>query len=133
MNQSSTAKGNLLRNVLRANGVFSLVSGGIALLDASALAEFFAVGDSLLYIGVGAILILHAAILFYFTRTEKVSRFLAWYAIEGDVAWVLASLVIIFTGAFGISEGGKWALFILSDAVLVFAVLQYLGLRKMQR
>jgi hypothetical protein len=88
-------------------------------------------GSSFIYIGIGLALIAYAAAMLYFSRSPEVPRWFAWFTIEADLLWVLVSLVIVFTGAFGVSDAGKWALFLVSDFVLMMAGLKYLGLRRL--
>ena len=57
----------------------------------------------------------------------------AWYAIIGDVVWVIGTAAILLTDAFSLTSEGKWLLFIIGDIVLTFAVVQYIGLRRMNR
>jgi hypothetical protein len=124
-------KSSFLRNVLRADSVISTISGIVAIIDAAFLVEFLGMGSSFIYIGIGLALIAYAAAMLYFSRSPEVPRWFAWFTIEADLLWVLVSLVIVFTGAFGVSDAGKWALFLVSDFVLMMAGLKYLGLRRL--
>jgi hypothetical protein len=124
-------KSNFLRNVLRADSVISTISGIIAIIDAGLLVEFLGMGNSFIYSGIGLALIAYAAAMLYYSRNPEVPRWFAWFTIEADLFWVLVSLVIVFTGVFGVSDAGKWALFLVSDFVLVMAALKYVGLRRL--
>jgi hypothetical protein len=47
-----------------------------------------------------------------------------------DVAWVLASVVVVVSGWAPLTAAGVWAIMIVADIVAVFAVAQYVGLRR---
>lgn len=123
----------LLRNTLRGNSVFSVVSGIILIVDAGMLADFMGISSPLPFIVIGIGLLLHAANLFLNTRTRPVKKGLGWFAIIGDLAWVAATAVILLTDAFSITGGGKWLLLIIGDVVLLFAIAQYIGIRRMSQ
>jgi hypothetical protein len=48
-----------------------------------------------------------------------------------DLAWVLASSVLIFIVPF--STEGKWVVGVVAELVLVFAVLQFVGIRRIEK
>lgn len=124
---------SLLRNALRGNGIFSAASGLIMAVGAGILVQFLGAGTTLFYIVVGIGLLFHAGTLFFNTRTEGINSAFAWYAIIGDVVWVIGTAVILLTDAFNLSPEGKWTLLIIGDIVLTFAIVQYVGLRRMNR
>jgi len=128
-----TNNDNLLRNALRGNGVFSGISGLILIGDAGPIAAFMGIGYTLPFIVVGVGLLLHAANLLINTAQRPVSKALGWFAIVGDAVWVVASIIILMTDAFALTSGGKWTLMIVADIVLIFAIVQYVGLRRMNR
>lgn len=123
----------LLRNALRGNSIFSAVSGLITAVGAGVLVQYIGAGNTIFYLVIGIGLLFHAATLFFNTRTNNVNPAFAWYAIIGDVVWVIATAVILLTDAFSLSAEGKWLLLIIGDIVLIFAIAQYIGLRRMNR
>ena len=56
----------------------------------------------------------------------------AWEVIALDVLWVLGSVLLIFTDLVPLSIGGKWTVALIADIVALFAILQYVGLRRQQ-
>ena len=46
-----------------------------------------------------------------------------------NIAWVVASLAVIAAG--WLSAAGNWAVGLVADVVLIFAILQAVGLRRM--
>lgn len=123
---------NLLRNALRGNSLFSAVSGLILVIDAGLLADFMGIETTLPFIIIGIGLLLHAANLFLNSRNRPVSKALGWFAVIGDVLWVVATAIILMTDAFALTGSGKWLLLIIADVVLIFAIAQYLGIRRMR-
>ena len=133
MATATQSQSNLLRNALRGNSIFSAMSGLITAIGASVLVQFMDVGSAALYLVVGIALIIHAVMLYLNTRTDRINVGFAWYAIIGDVLWVLATAFILLTDSFNLSSEGKWLLLFIGDIVLLFAIAQFLGLRRMNR
>jgi hypothetical protein len=125
----------LLRNTLRGNGVFSTISGVSFMLASAQIAAFLGVSPDaailIALIGVG--LLGFAAILFRSTSRQMLDLTMSIAAIAGDVLWVLGSLVILIADPFGFSTAGRWATLIIADAVATFAILQFIGLRRVRQ
>lgn len=117
---------HLLRRALAANAIFSALSGAILLLASNRLEQLL--GTSVSLVPLGAMLLIYAAGLLWNARRENVSRMEAWIAVALDVAWVAGSAIVIFAGV--LSATGNWIVAIVADVVLLFAVLQLIGLRK---
>jgi len=64
-------------------------------------------------------------------RKQQVKKSDAWIAVLMDVAWVVGSYILIFTVPF--STEGKWVVGVVAELVLVFAVLQFVGIRRIQK
>ncbi|MBZ0286472.1 MAG: hypothetical protein K8I30_02575 [Anaerolineae bacterium] len=125
---------NLLRNALRANGVFSTVSGIIFIVGAGQVASFVGVdGASNLFLVMGVLILGFAAILIQQSTRPALDTRLGWLVFALDVMWVVISWVILAADAFGLSTEGRWAVLILADIVAVFAVLEFIGLRRLTR
>ena len=80
-------------------------------------------------LGVG--LLVFAATLVINARRQQIKTADAWIAVLMDSAWVLGSCVLILVAP--LSTRGKWVVGVVSDVVLVFAVLQFLGIRRIQK
>ena len=50
-----------------------------------------------------------------------------------NIAWVVASVLLLLFDPFGLTTAGKWAVAGLADAAAVVALLEYLGLRRLSR
>ena len=123
-------KDNLLRNTLKGNALFSLFSAVAAIAGAAPLAGVMGLRDPVALAIVGAALAGHAAILWWGATQATISRWLAWYAIEGDVGWIIATIILLIVDPWSFATGGKWLLAGLADVVAIFAILQYIGLRR---
>jgi hypothetical protein len=66
-------------------------------------------------------------------RSEPVNTGIARFAVYADLAWVVGSAVLIFANLVPFTTAGKWTIAIIADVVLVFAILQYVGLRRVAR
>jgi len=51
----------------------------------------------------------------------------------GDLLWVVGSAVLIFTNLVPFTTNGKWAIAIVADIVLAFAIVQFVGVRKARK
>ena len=84
---------------------------------------------NLLVLGAG--LIVFAVTLVINARKQKVKKSDAWIAVCMDLTWVLGSYVLIFIVPF--STAGKWLVGVVAELVLLFALLQFLGIRRIQK
>jgi O-antigen ligase len=128
---TSNSPSKLLRRTLQANAAFSALSGIIAIAGAKLLSSLLGVNVSSLLIGLGIALVAYAAALSSNACRENIKLQEAWLAVVLDAAWVIGSVMLIFAGA--LSTTGNWLAAIVADVVLIFAVLQFLGIRRLQQ
>lgn len=121
---------NLLSQSIRGNSIFSAISGITSLVAAQPLAELLGIPNPQILTALGVGLILYAIFLFSQSRQAPVRRWVALLAIEGDIAWVIGSVVLLFTNWVPFTTAGWWTVAIIADIVAVFAVLQIVGLRR---
>ena len=126
---NTVASSQLLRRALQANGVFSALSGVILVIASSRIAALIGIEQSLWLTGL--LLLLFAASLLRNAARAEINLTEAWIAVALDVAWVAGTAALIFAGVF--SATGNWVAALVGDVVLLFAVLQFLGLRKLRR
>ena len=55
----------------------------------------------------------------------------AWIAVILDVAWVIGSYPLLFVVPF--STSGKWIVGIVAEVVMLFALVQWLGIRRIRK
>lgn len=131
--QTMPRKDNLLRNTLRANSIFSGVTGLVLILGFAPLANFIGVPWvwTLIVLGIG--LLGYALWLAQASRRAELDAREATVFIVSDVAWVLLSVVLLVTNWIPFTNEGKWILSLVADVVACFAVLQFVGLRRLAR
>jgi hypothetical protein len=129
----STNRSSLLKNTLFGNSAFSFLGGVTFLLFSKAVANFIGWPASWFILALGVGLIAYGVEIYLGARAEPVNTGIAKFAVYADLAWVLGSAVLIFANLLPFSIAGKWAIAIIADVVLIFAILQYVGLRRLER
>ena len=118
----------LLRTALVADAV---VSGGAALLQlgaASWLAELLVLPRALL-VETGGFLAAYTLLLVVLARSTRVWSAVVAVVVVGNVAWAAGCAALLVAGAVSPSALGVAFLAMQAVAVLVFAALEYLGVR----
>ncbi|MEA1902362.1 MAG: hypothetical protein U9N56_02425 [Actinomycetota bacterium] len=124
-----TSNDTVLRRSLAINGLFSIVSGLVSLVFADAISDFMGIHPLVLrFVGVG-VLIFGAAV-YWFSRHDNIEPGFAWFTTIADLAWVIGTAVLIFSYPDLMSSGGNSLAGILAVAVLLFAIGQFVGLKK---
>ncbi len=131
--QTITRKDNLLRDTLRANSIFSGVSGLVLVGGFAPLANFIGVAWAWTLIVLGIGLLAYAFLLRQAARRAVLDAREAMVFIVSDVAWVFVSVVLLVTNWIPFTTEGRWLIVILADLVACFAVLQFVGLRRLAR
>ncbi len=127
---SQPTKANMLRRTLQTDATFSGLSGLLFILGAKPLVSFLGVGMPLILAVIGVNLLFYALILLYTASRENIDPRQVWVLIGLDMAWVLGSALIWLTGWPSFTTGGMWAMVIVADVVLLFALFKFLGLRR---
>lgn len=128
--QQSQAGTQFLRRVLLTNATFSALIGALLAVDSALVAPLLGLPGRLLTV-LGVIIVLAAVEMAWFaTRPQLDLRFVKLiFAL--DCAWVLVSIALLLTGLLPLSTGGKWAIGVVADIVALFALLEFLGLRRL--
>ena len=121
---------SLLPKVLRADGVFALLSGSLLLLAARPVAELIDLSNPMALAAVGIVLLGYAGMLLYYAAREERNRNIGWLAIILNLGWVIGSYAGLLLGIFPVNTAGKWAIAIVAEVVFIFAVAEYIALRK---
>jgi hypothetical protein len=124
-------RARLLRRALMGNALFSTLSGLTMLFAQGWVLRILGLSPDVSLVILGLGLIVFAATLAINARKQQVKAFDAWIAVLMDLGWVLGSYVLIFAVPF--STGGKWVVGAVAELVLLFAVLQFLGIRRIRR
>jgi hypothetical protein len=130
---STHQESKLLRYALRGNGIFSLITGAAFVLDAKPLADLMGLPWSLALTIIGAVVLPFALLLLWVTAQKEIHPTLAKTIIALDAAWVIISLLLLLTNWLNLSTAGNWIVAVLAEVVLTFAILQTVGLRRLQR
>jgi hypothetical protein len=128
MDQTVEECQGLLKKALTGNAVFSVVSGVAILFANRWLVKFLGLPDNVSLALLGISLIVYAMLLWLNARKAKIKIAGAWVAIVMDVVWVIGSYALIVVVPFSI--GGKWVVALVTELVLAFAVLQWMGVRR---
>ena len=118
-----------LRRALLADAVFSGIAAVVLTLDASALAPLLDLPEALLR-ETGLFLIAYTALVGWLGTRQTMPKVLVAIVIAGNIAWTVASIALLFSGAVTPNLLGE--AFVVAQAIAtgVFAELQYIGLRK---
>ena len=133
MQAITATSSNLLRRALQGNAVFSTLSGAAFILGAKPIAAFLGPVPPAALVVVGLGLIGFAIMLTRNSMRDAINHTEAGLAVAGDLLWVLGSgAAVLYANALGLTRGGMWAVILVADVVLLFAILQFLGLRKLR-
>jgi hypothetical protein len=131
VNYQSGEHASLLRKALIGNALFSSLSGVTILFAQGWVLRILGLSKniSLAILGIG--LLVFAVTLLINACRQQVRTSDAWIIVWLDLAWVLVSYVLIFVVPF--SAEGKWVVGVVAELVAAFAVLQFLGIRRIQK
>ena len=117
-----------LKSTLTTNGVFSGLTGIASVGAAGPLANLLGVAATGLLLALGIGLIGYAFGLFLTAARLPRTRGSAWMATVLDTTWVLGSILLIEAGL--LTAVGNALVGVVAVPVLLFAVLQFRGLRQ---
>jgi hypothetical protein len=131
MQNSSKERQQLLRRALLANASFSTLSGLVLVFAQRGVVRLLGLPETINLIALGVSLLVFAAILVLFARKEPIKLLDAWIAVILDAVWVIGSYPLLFVVPF--STSGKWVVGIVAEVVMVFALMQWLGIRRIRK
>lgn len=131
MNPSIPDSDRLLRLALRGNASFSSFCGLISLIAAKPIAVEMGIPDPGWLYGLGVQLLVFAAFLAWLSTRPRIAPAIAWGVVAADLAWVLGTLPLV--AADWLTTSGVWIALGIAEAVALFAIIQALGVRRMQR
>ena len=117
-----------LRRALMGNALFSILSGLTILFAQGWVLRILGLSSKVSLLILGVALLGFAATLVINARKQQVKLSDAWIAVWMDVAWVIGSYVLIFIVPF--STEGRWVVGVVAELVFLFAVLQFVGIRR---
>ena len=124
-------KSKFLRRSLQGNAAFSFLSGFVFIVAREPLSAFLGLTYPTLLVGVGVSLMLFAAGILRNSVREAINQTEALITVILDTGWVVGSIILLFSGI--LTHAGNWAVAVVADIVLGFALLQLYGLRRMRQ
>jgi hypothetical protein len=131
MENSNKERQQLLRKALLANASFSTISGLVLIFAERWVVRLLGLPETINLITLGISLLVFAAILVLFARKDPIKLLDAWIAVILDAAWVIGSYPLLFVVPF--STSGKWVVGIVAEVIMVFALMQWLGIRRIRK
>ncbi len=119
-----------LRRSLQLDGIASGLTGVLLLFGAGPVAALIGLPLPGVARAVGALLVVYAAALLWNARRASVSRAETLAAVVLNAGWVLGSIAVIELGP--LTMLGNLAVAAVALAVLGFAILEIVGLRRLQ-
>jgi len=131
MKESNNERQQLLKMALLANASFSTISGLVLVFAQRGVVRRLGLPETINLIGLGISLLVFALILMIFARKKPIKLLDAWIAVILDAVWVIGSYPLLFMVSF--STSGKWVVGIVAEVVMVFALMQWLGIRRIRK
>jgi len=126
------SKEGLVRNTLRGNAIFSVVSGLFFTFAAGPIATFVGISSSVAVVVIGLGLFPFAYAVFRVANSVSLNKQNIKTIIGLDIAWVIASYVFLFAAWSMLTVGGRWFVALQGEAIFLFALFQSIGLRRIQ-
>ncbi len=123
---------SLLRNTLLANAAFSAISGLSFILFAGIVKNFLGWSSIWILPAIGIGLLGFAFIVYQNAKSSQLSSSRISSILVADIVWVILSVAILVTNIVPLTLEGKWAVGILADIVATFALLEYIGLKRIK-
>jgi hypothetical protein len=126
----NTDRTRFLRRSLQLDGIASGLCGVLLVVAASPISAVIGLAEPGIARVVGALLVVYAAALLWNGERATVSRAEAVAAVVLNAGWVIGSAVVILAGPLTLI--GNLAMAALAAAVLLFAVLEVVGLTRLR-
>jgi hypothetical protein len=126
---SSVQPSVFLRRVLLADAAVSAACGALMAFGARLLEPLLGIGAALL-VPAGLALFPYAAYLVWLATRRSAPRVAVWLPIVLNVVWAADCLLVLFGGKYAPTLLGEFFIGAQIVTVLVFAELEYIGLRR---
>lgn len=121
-----------LRIVLRANAIFSASSGAVIAISASRISPWYGLSDGLALVFLGVGLVGFGVLLWSVASRSQISVPMALLAVTSDALWVIGSAIILMMAGGSMSKSGIGSIISVAFIVMLFAVFQWLGIKRIQ-
>ena len=128
INRVQSPDETLLRYSLTGNGVFSILTGAIALVFSTPLGTYMGVPPTALSV-VGVGVAVFGGAVYFVSKRSPINRRFAALTVIADIVWVLGAVVLIGVFPETMTSEGAALLAVVSGVVGLFAVLQSVGVR----
>ena len=120
-----------LRMALRTNASFSALCALLSLFAAQPIAVVMGIPDAVWLQALGVQLLAFAGFLVWLATRPRIPSAIAWGVVAADAAWVVGTLPLVAVDL--LTTSGIWIALCVADAVALCAILQTVGVRRMQR
>lgn len=121
-----------LRRALVGNALFSALTGAVCVVFARELTRLTGIAPDAIIMGLGVALLVFAALVAWAALRAPDIRPYGRLIFGADVAWVAISAALLVTGLTPLTNAGVWVVILIADMVAFFALLEYLGLRRLR-
>ena len=129
--QTLSTSNGLLRRAIQADGLLGGIASGVLFtLAANPIASFMGLANSLPIVVIGLGLIVWGVALLWLSSRPVIERQFVTTILAINVLWVIGSFIILAADLFGLTTGGRWAVLIVADVVVLFAIAEFVGLRR---
>lgn len=125
------ARASLLRRALQADAAVVGVSGIALLAGSSALGALFGI-PAIYLAALGLAFLPYGAAIGYVASRSRINRRFAWAVIILNAIWAIDSLILLASGMMPLSATGWWFVLVQALIVIDFAIVQYIGLRRIR-
>lgn len=122
----------LLRQAFMADAATSAALGLLMLLAAGPMAPVLGLPVPLLRAS-GIVLLPYAALVGYLGLRDRLPQVIVWAVVIGNAIWAIDSLLLLLSGWIEPTRAGIVFVIAQGLAVLMYAELQYVGLRRSER
>ena len=129
----SNIESSFLYKVLMIDGIFAAVSGLGTVLGAHLILGLFDLQNQISLYIIGALVLLYGIGLLILAKSESDNRTVAKAAVILNFSWAALSYLGLLLGWFEVNTAGKWAIALVADAVFVFGILEFIGLRRQRK
>ena len=126
-----SSKENLLRNTLRGNAAFSIITGLAFVLAQRPLSNFIGISPDWILLIIGLTLLPFAYIVYRVATLPSMDIRAAKSIITMDIIWVVASFAFLLLAWNTLTVAGKWFVFLQAEAISTFAIFQTIGVRRL--
>ena len=121
----------LLRLALRCNAGFSSSCALLCLTASEPIAATMGIPRPIWLLALGVQLAAFAGFLVWLAARPRIAPAIAWGVVVADLAWVAGTLPLVAAGL--LTTTGVWIALGVADGVAFLAILQVVGLKRMQR